>query len=280
MDPENIGSNPFQPRNPEEAAREEEPQIHVYGPGAICDTEKRGYATPENRTPAEIVVDASEGFIPLWAKDVTLRWRFQERSMTFFEDPEAAKPAITELLGEALLAWGEDVAPVKFAQRDDAWDFEIVVREADRCNINGCVLASAFFPDPGQHELVIYPRLFTQSREEQVETLIHEIGHIFGLRHFFANISETRWPSEVFGTHRPFSIMNYGSQSELTDDDKADLKRLYQSAWSGELTEINGTQIRHVKPFNTIRVSPENLVAVVQTPTVGATAATGLGLAR
>jgi hypothetical protein len=280
MDPENIGSNPFQPRNPEEAAREEEPQIHVYGPGAICDTEKRGYATPENRTPAEIVVDASEGFIPLWAKDVTLRWRFQERSMTFFEDPEAAKPAITELLGEALLAWGEDVAPVKFAQRDDAWDFEIVVREADRCNINGCVLASAFFPDPGQHELVIYPRMFTQSREEQVETLIHEIGHIFGLRHFFANISETRWPSEVFGTHRPFSIMNYGSQSELTDDDKADLKRLYQSAWSGELTEINGTQIRHVKPFNTIRVSPENLVAVVQTPTVGATAATGLGLAR
>jgi hypothetical protein len=280
MDPENIGSNPFQPRNPEEAAREEEPQIHVYGPGAICATEKRGYATPENRTPAEIVVDASEGFIPLWAKDVTLRWRFQERSMTFFEDPEAAKPAITELLGEALLAWGEDVAPVKFAQRDDAWDFEIVVREADRCNINGCVLASAFFPDPGQHELVIYPRMFTQSREEQVETLIHEIGHIFGLRHFFANISETRWPSEVFGTHRPFSIMNYGSQSELTDDDKADLKRLYQSAWSGELTEINGTQIRHVKPFNTIRVSPENLVAVVQTPTVGATAATGLGLAR
>jgi hypothetical protein len=280
MDPENIGSNPFQPRNPEEAAREEEPQIHVYGPGAICDTEKRGYATPENRTPAEIVVDASEGFIPLWAKDVTLRWRFQERSMTFFEDPEAAKPAITELLGEALLAWGEDVAPVKFAQRDDAWDFEIVVREADRCNINGCVLASAFFPDPGQHELAIYPRMFTQSREEQVETLIHEIGHIFGLRHFFANISETRWPSEVFGTHRPFSIMNYGSQSELTDDDKADLKRLYQSAWSGELTEINGTQIRHVKPFNTIRVSPENLVAVVQAPTVGATAATGLGLAR
>jgi hypothetical protein len=244
MDPENIGSNPFQPRNPEEAAREEEPQIHVYGPGAICDTEKRGYATPENRTPAEIVVDASEGFIPLWAKDVTLRWRFQERSMTFFEDPEAAKPAITELLGEALLAWGEGVAPVKFAQRDDAWDFEIVVREADRCNINGCVLASAFFPDPGQHELVIYPRMFTQSREEQVETLVHEIGHIFGLRHFFANVSETRWPSEVFGTHRPFSIMNYGSQSELTDDDRGDLKRLYLAAWSGELTQVNGTPFR------------------------------------
>jgi hypothetical protein len=42
----------------------------------------------------------------LWAKDMTLRWRFQERSMRFFEDPEAAKTAIKELLGEALLAWG------------------------------------------------------------------------------------------------------------------------------------------------------------------------------
>jgi hypothetical protein len=252
----------FQPRDQEEAAREVEPQIHIYGPGAICDTDKRGFATPGNRSLTEIVVDASEGFIPLWAKDVTLRWRFQERSMTFFNNPEAAKAGIRQLLGEAILAWG-DAAPVKFSQKDDAWDFEIAVRDADRCTINGCVLASAFFPDPGQHELVIYPRMFTQSREEQVETLVHEIGHIFGLRHFFANVSETRWPSEVFGTHRQFSIMNYGSQSELTDDDRADLKQLYQAAWSGELTEINGTQIRHVKPFNTIRVSPENLVAVV-----------------
>jgi predicted Zn-dependent protease len=270
--------NPFQPRNPEEAAREVEPQIHVYGSGAICDTDKRGYATPGNRTPAEIVVDASEGFIPLWAKDMTLRWRFQERSMSFFEDPEAAKTAIKDLLGAALLAWGDDVAPVKFTQRDDAWDFEIVVRQADRCTINGCVLASAFFPDQGRHELQIYPRMFTQSVEEQVETLVHEIGHIFGLRHFFANVSETEWPSEVFGTHRPFSIMNYGSQSELTDEDRADLKRLYQSAWSGELTEINGTPIRSVKPFNTIGAPPENLVAVGRIPTLGATATSfGLG---
>jgi hypothetical protein len=98
-----------------------------------------------------------------------------------------------------------------------------------------------------------------------VNTLVHEIGHIFGLRHFFANVSETAWPSEVFGTHRPFPIMNYGSQSELTDDDKADLKRLYQTAWSGKLTEIDGTPIRSVKPFNIIGALPENLVAVGRT---------------
>jgi hypothetical protein len=184
--------------------------------------------------------------------------------MTFFEDPQAAKTEIKELLGEALLAWG-DAAPIKFSQRDDAWDFEIVVREADQCNPNGCVLASAFFPDAGRHELKIYPRMFTQSRKEQIDTLIHEIGHAFGLRHFFANISETAWPSEIFGTHGPFTIMNYGSQSELTDDDRADLRQLYETAWSGDLAEINRTPIRFMKPFHTAGVPPGNLLAVGST---------------
>lgn len=64
------------------------------------------------------------------------------------------------------------------------------IRGADQCNAFGCILASAFFPDAGRHDLNLYPKLFTLGREEQVETFIHEIGHVFGLRHFFANVSE------------------------------------------------------------------------------------------
>lgn len=272
-------SDPFQLRTPEETARELESQVHLYGPDAICDTENRGYATPKNRSPLEILVDASEGFIPLWAKDMTLGWRFQERSLLHFEDPEAVKAAITELFGEALKAWGPDVIPIKFSQREDLWDFEVVVEAADKCTLLGCTLARAFFPDGGRHQLVIYPRMFTQSRKEQVDTLCHEIGHMFGLRHFFAKVRETEFPSEVFGTHDPFTIMNYGSQSEMTDADRADLKLLYQMAWGGELTEINRTPIRLMQPFSAIGVSPENLIAVGQIPTLAATA-TGFGLRR
>jgi predicted Zn-dependent protease len=94
--------------------------------------------------------------------------------------------------------------------------------------------------------------MFTQSEKEQVDTIAHELGHTFGLRHFFANVSETAWPSQIFGEHKAFSIMNYGNQSELTTDDKDDLERLYQSVWNGELTNINGTPIHLVKPFHTI----------------------------
>src|SRR5207237_7369594 len=113
----------------------------------------------------------------------------------------------------------------RFTQSDSNWDFEIKVRDKEDCDTRGCVLASAFFPDAGRHELQIYPTMLDQSKADQINTLIHEIGHVFGLRHFFAKISESGSPSEVFGTHRPVSIMNYGSESQLTSDDKADLKR-------------------------------------------------------
>lgn len=222
---------------------------HIYGHGLKCKTDSRGYANPKNKGPLELVVDASEGYIPLWAKGTTLRWRFQESSLAVFANPDAAKSVTRKLLGEALLAWG-DAVPVKFAEREDNWDFEIAVRESDDCDINGCTLASAFFPDSGQHELLIYPKMFTQPVNEQVDTLAHELGHVFGLRHFFALLSEKAWPAQVFGTHKPFSIMNYGAQSEMTSDDRTDLKELYRLAWSGELTNINKTPIRLMQPHH------------------------------
>lgn len=242
--------SPFRVKKGEEPSRDQDPQVHVYGKGVICETDKRGYPTSRGRSTLEIVVDASEGFIPLWAKGTILRWRFQERSMRRFADVEGAKAAIRRLMGDALLAWGGAV-PVKFAERQDACDFEIVTRRSTDCDNSGCVLASAFFPDAGQHRLVLYPTMFEETRKEQVDTLVHELGHVFGLRHFFAQIEESDSPSEVFGVHRSFSIMNYGPKSKLTKDDRADLKKLYRQVWSGARTEINGTPIRLVRPFST-----------------------------
>jgi hypothetical protein len=248
----------LQPRK-RRGANEINPEVHLLRPGIVCDTEARGHATPKALTPLEIVVDASDGFIPLWAKNTTLRWRFRERSMNYFEDPKAAKIYIRKLLGESILEWGA-ATPVKFKEDNDLYDFEIVMKNADDCDSSGCTLASAFFPDAGRHKVLIYPMMFTQTRKEQIETLVHEIGHVFGLRHFFANISEKDWPSEVFGAHRKFSIMNYGSLSKLTAADKNDLGKLYKSAWNGKLKEINGTPIKLVKPYSSI--SKESFMAV------------------
>lgn len=223
--------------------------VFIIREGVVCDTDKRGTAEPGGGSLLEIVLDSSSGFIPLWAQGTTLRWRFQEASLARFANPSAAKAGIEQLFGEALLLWG-DAAPVRFTRDDDAWDFEIAVRPGDKCSPQGCVLARAFFPDGGRHELVIFPKMFTQSREEQVETLAHELGHVFGLRHFFALISETAAPAVVFGEHVSFSIMNYGADSRMSDADRSDLKALYRQVWSGNLTEINHTRIRLVQPYH------------------------------
>jgi hypothetical protein len=234
-----------------DAEQEADPFVHKLGKGIVCKTDTRGSATPRKLGPFELVVDSTDGFIPLWDKGVTLRWRFNPKSMSQFKNPAAARLAIRKLFGEAVSAWG-DSAPVKFLERNNAWDFEIVVSPSDECSAAGCVLAMAFFPDAGRHQLMVYPKMFQQVHTEQVETIIHEIGHIFGLRHFFANISEKRWSSEIFGAHQVFTIMNYGSNSVLTTEDKADLKKLYELAWSGELTKINGTSIKLLKPFHAL----------------------------
>lgn len=223
--------------------------VHLITDRVICDTESRGHATPGGRPPAEIVVDATEGFIPLWRAGSILKWRFQERSFAVAPDPDGRKAAVLKLMSKALRRWGS-AAPVRFTRDVDLWDFEVVLRKAPHCTPQGCVLASSFFPDAGRHELVIYPTMFEQDREEQIETLIHEFGHVFGLRHFFALVREAAWPAEIFGTHSPFSIMNYGPQSTLTEADLRDLTELYRLAWTGQLTNINGTPIRFFSPYS------------------------------
>src|SRR6188472_2817093 len=93
-----AAKNPFQLRPSRETNRNREPLEHVYGHDVICVTDKRGHATPRARSPLELVVDSTNGFVPLWEKDTVLRWRFQDRSMTEFRDSEAAKSEIRTLL--------------------------------------------------------------------------------------------------------------------------------------------------------------------------------------
>jgi hypothetical protein len=247
-------------RKKDASTKAAESDVHVFRNRIRCDTETRGYATPHNRSILELVLDASEGFIPLWEQGQTLRWKFRDSSFNAFENPAALKAEARKLFGEAVIAWG-DAAPVQFAEKRDVWDFEIIMSPTSSCNASGCVLARAFFPDAGRHDLTMWPTMFEQDRKEQVETLCHEIGHVFGLRHFFAQVREVGAPSVIFGKHSRFSIMNYGEDSRLTQDDLEDLARLYRSVWSGELKEINGTPIQLVKPYHTLAHANERVVA-------------------
>lgn len=221
---------------------------HVYNKDVICVTDSKGYAQPNNDDILKIHVDATNGFIPLWDKGVTLNWRFNKSFGSFFKNQEAAKNGVRNLLGSAIMAW-KDACPIKFHEDTDTWDFEIAMHTED-CDMSGCVLASAFFPSSGQNAFFIYPKMFMQTKKEQLETIEHEIGHVFGLRHFFADIKEKKWKSELFGTNSKFSIMNYGPDSKLMPNDIRDLKQLYELVWSGKLTDINGTPVKKMISYH------------------------------
>jgi hypothetical protein len=49
------------------------PLVHQLKKGIICATERRA----QRRSPFQIVVDATEGFIPLWDENLVLRWKFK-----------------------------------------------------------------------------------------------------------------------------------------------------------------------------------------------------------
>jgi hypothetical protein len=51
----------------------------------------------------------------------------------------------------------------------------------------------------------------------------------------------------------------------------SDLRRLYQAAWTGALTQINGTPIKLVKPFHTAGAVPAVMLAAAEAPAVVAT---------
>ena len=64
------------PQRIDKLAKTMEAEVHQLKEGIICKTDYRA----RKRSPLDLVLDATEGFIPLWAEDSVLRWRFNAAS--------------------------------------------------------------------------------------------------------------------------------------------------------------------------------------------------------
>jgi len=205
-----------------------------------------------------IMVDSTDGVIPLWAPNQALRWGFDLPSFEqTFQDSKGVMEFVRKAIESALTSW--DFLPIQFIYQETNTDFRVKMISQKDCDSSGCVLASAFFPDSNRNTVYLYPTLFEEPNlSDIVQTLEHEIGHIFGLRHYFAATLERENPAELFGKDSERSIMNYGTLSVMTDDDRKDLKNLYNLAWNGQLTKIGSAEIHFIFPFR----SPDLLKAV------------------
>lgn len=223
----------------------------VHRCGRRCSTERLFpsplSASPPSGVQPELVVDMFRGKLPLWSPGTALNWRFDERALARHDDPDTMRRKVRGLFRDAVAAW-EDAAPVIFKESRTGWDFEIAVLRRPDCEGDVCTLARAFFPLPVRQRLMVYPSMFEWERAEQVATMVHELGHVFGLRHFFADTDpdELEFPSYHFGSGSRFTIMNYGYESRLTEADRRDLRRLYQAAWADDAEAILGKPVKLV----------------------------------
>lgn len=223
--------------------------VHVLGSCQVCSTERR--ARTREEIESSLIIEPTSGKLLFWAENQILHWRFGEASFMRYKKPELIKAAVRSVFFKAITAWG-DSAPIRFKEEQDAYDFEIHLMPIDDIQAGSYTAARSFFPDSGQHRLRLYPAFFEKipDEKERVDALIHELGHVFGLRHFMAFENGPVFSGAVYGANNPLTIMNYGALSELTPQDKSDLSSLYREVWSGRLTNVNRTPVELVRPWH------------------------------
>ncbi|KAK6359930.1 hypothetical protein TWF696_001056 [Orbilia brochopaga] len=114
---------------------------------------------------------------------------------------------VAKCFKDATQAW--DAIPVKFERvsaRDDAFFSVLFSKHAP----DGSTPAKAFFPNspPERRTVTVYSVAFAY-RDAMVNIFCHELGHVLGLRHEFAAVSELDRPSVLWGVVNPESVMNY-----------------------------------------------------------------------
>lgn len=206
---------------------------------------------------AEIYLGINRGTLSLWESNSVINWTARFDGYPSFTQRDEA------IVGfwRACNTWNRVMQDrVRFNYVGNLSDAAIELRYDDSGREG--LLASAFFPDTGNLDLNfvrVYESQFDpryKARNPIYNTMLHEIGHVLGLRHEFAHDREGFAESILFGIKNPRSVMAYYPAQEIQDTDVEAVRRAYDELADGSELEGQG-------PFGTIRkvvnrVEPNN----------------------
>ncbi|KAI0469022.1 hypothetical protein F4859DRAFT_488262 [Xylaria cf. heliscus] len=164
-------------------------------------------------------------YIPRWLTGEFVDYVINTES---FVNPGLARFTARKAV-EAIAMWQNIGVSFRKVSRDEPATFQIKYRDLPSDGSDD-VYAEAFFPQAGPGTLFVYKlALETANGDYLANFLAHEIGHILGLRHIFAE--EDREPrSLLWGSRNESSIMNRFADLSLysvQEQDRTELRSFY-----------------------------------------------------
>lgn len=219
--------------------------LHTFVVKYRCATETYGCA--------EVRVGKGN-YIPRWRKGSELTYTVDVESFPTLAEAMQVK----EAMQEAISMWKGIGASFKYLEVDINGSATFVVtyrRDGPRD-----LYARSFFPDDSTGELPVY-NLALSNAAHLANILAHEVGHILGLRHEFADEYHPEgriFPCVLLGKKNPRSIMNYykdPGQLKVSEQDLRGLKELYECNDGS----YKGLPIHDYDPISRQRVSREEI---------------------
>jgi len=188
--------------------------------------------------PAEQVWMGPWGEIPRWKKGSTVNYTAYCMG---YQAPSHAYYAAYKLY-EAAERWNKMDVGVQFKWVDKLEDAAFALAYGGD---GGSTLCKGFFPNSRDlNTLFVYQRAFQAGFVNNMANMfMHELGHIMGLRHEFANQPSGRLP---WGSSNPYSVMSYSFPQEIHDSDVKDAKSFYDYSDGS----IGAYQIVDITPDN------------------------------
>ncbi|KAI8169021.1 hypothetical protein K4K49_011952 [Colletotrichum sp. SAR 10_70] len=201
------------------------------GPARHCITQRgtaSTYGSPpasHNDSPFDSIQVGFDSIIPRWKASTALKWFIKAEGFPSADDAKLA----AETMNQAAQDWNDLSFGVSISQTTDeaAANFNLVYQENPPGHPE--FLASAFFPHEANTDVVVYRTGMKSSSEYPLKsTLLHELGHVFGLRHEFAD--DDPKGQIQFMEHNKDSVMSYKGVVIIEETDKHGIREFYKLA--------------------------------------------------